>query len=337
MKIEDAEEYTQSLGQIVAGGWRQIALGERLGVPKALGLETKDWVEQRLGGYVKLSIEERHGAVKELTDEGLSVRKIGEITGVSHQTVANDVKKLTPEPVDAIAALAVGAAKDKQAKRREREDALRAKRQEQEDAARQAIAASDSPFDLHIGDLRDWRPVCDSIITDPPYVGDSIPLYEALRDFAVDVLPDGAPLVVMTWQAILPDVMLALQHPDLAYRWTICWRYDNNENTSDYARRVFDCWKPILVYHKGVMADDAPMIRDEIASAMPDKDHHEWGQSLEGFERLVRSFSEPGQIICDPFLGAGTTALAALSQARQFVGCDVDEAAVRKSEARLVA
>ena len=70
MKPEDAEEYTQALGQVVAGGWRQIALGERLGVPKALGLSVDEWVKRRLGGYVKLSIEERREAVEELTAKG---------------------------------------------------------------------------------------------------------------------------------------------------------------------------------------------------------------------------------------------------------------------------
>jgi transcriptional regulator with XRE-family HTH domain len=341
MKAEHAEEYTQSLGQIVAGGWRQIALGEQLGVPKALGLSTKEWVENRLGGYVRLSVEERHGAVKELTDEGLSTRRIAAVTGVSHETVAKDVRKLTPpdpEPIDALAALAIGDAKDKQAKRRGREDALREQREAQESAAREQIAALDSPYELVVADLADWRPAnVDSIITDPPYVGDSIPLYEALRDFAVGVLPDGGPLVVMTWQAVLPNVMAALNHEALSYRWTICWRYANVENTVDHARRVFDCWKPVLVYHKGAMPKDAPMIRDEIANSSPDKDHHEWGQSVDGFERLVRAFSLPGQTVCDPFLGAGTTATAALSQARLFVGCDVDAEAVRIAEERIAA
>ncbi len=39
MNKDDAEEYTQSLGQVVGGAWRQIALAKRLGVPKALGVD----------------------------------------------------------------------------------------------------------------------------------------------------------------------------------------------------------------------------------------------------------------------------------------------------------
>ncbi len=219
----------------------------------------------------------------------------------------------------------------KQAKRSQREKRLHADNKAKEQEARDA----GNTYDLVTADLRAWRPTCDSIITDPPYIGDSIPLYEALRDFAVDVLPEGAALVVMTWQGILPAVIRALEHEQLAYRWTICWRFDNNERTPDHTRRVFDCWKPILVYHKGEMPSDVGMIRDEITNSAPDKQHHAWGQTVSGFERLVKTFSQPGQIVCDPFLGGGTTAIAALAQARNFVGCDIDSEAVEITRRRL--
>lgn len=105
MNAGDAEEYTQALGQVVAGGWRQVALGERLGVPEALGLSTRDWVEDRLGGYVRLSIPDRREAVAELTEEGMSTRDIGDVLGVDQKTVSNDRRSgeedSSPEPESA--------------------------------------------------------------------------------------------------------------------------------------------------------------------------------------------------------------------------------------------
>jgi phage N-6-adenine-methyltransferase len=103
---EDAEEYTQALGQVVAGGYRQVALGERLGVPNALGLTTREWVEQRLGGYVRMSIEETREAAKELKAENpdMSQREIADVMGVSQPTVAralaadSDESTLSAEP-----------------------------------------------------------------------------------------------------------------------------------------------------------------------------------------------------------------------------------------------
>jgi predicted transcriptional regulator len=109
VNLDDAEEYTQALGQVVAGGYRQVALGERLGVPSALGLSTREWVEQRLGGYVRMSIPERREAVAELADEGMTQRQIGDVLGVSPATVNEDLKPpvqnrtpesdLEPDPV----------------------------------------------------------------------------------------------------------------------------------------------------------------------------------------------------------------------------------------------
>lgn len=90
MAPDDAEEYTAALGQVVAGGWRQVALGVRLGVPKALGVSTSEWVEQRLGGYVRLSIPERRAAVAELAEDGMSQREIAGVLGIGRATVDRD-------------------------------------------------------------------------------------------------------------------------------------------------------------------------------------------------------------------------------------------------------
>src|SRR5260221_3227132 len=88
---EDAEEYTQSLGQNLSGSYRQILLGKKMGVPVALGLTVEEWVTERLGGYVKLGVEDRRAAGKELIGEGLSQRETAEVLGVSPMTVNRDL------------------------------------------------------------------------------------------------------------------------------------------------------------------------------------------------------------------------------------------------------
>lgn len=95
MKRDDAEEYTAALGQVVGGGYRQVALGVRLGVPAALGLSTKQWVEDRLGGYVRLAVEDRRPVVAELDADGFSQRQIADVLGVGVATVNRD---LNPVP-----------------------------------------------------------------------------------------------------------------------------------------------------------------------------------------------------------------------------------------------
>jgi len=91
MNAEDAEEYTQALGQVVAGGWRQIALGQRLGVPKALRLTVDEWVKNRLGGYVKYSVAERKEAVRTLAADGFSEREIKGAIGTGRKQVRQDL------------------------------------------------------------------------------------------------------------------------------------------------------------------------------------------------------------------------------------------------------
>lgn len=43
---------------------------------------------------------------------------------------------------------------------------------------------------------------------------------------------------------------------------------------------------------------------------------------LDLMRAIVRDYSRPGDLVCDPFVGSGTTALAALSEGRRFVGSE---------------
>jgi len=42
--------------------------------------------------------------------------------------------------------------------------------------------------------------------------------------------------------------------------------------------------------------------------------------------QLVLDFTEPGDLVLDPFAGSGTTGVACLSLGRRFVGWEIDEA-----------
>jgi DNA modification methylase len=52
-------------------------------------------------------------------------------------------------------------------------------------------------------------------------------------------------------------------------------------------------------------------------------------------ERLVRLFSFAGDTVLDPFVGTGTTALAAVNVGRNSIGIDCDTAFIRMAEDRL--
>ena len=90
MNRSDAEEYTQALGQIGGGLWRQILWAAKQGVPQALNLSLRQWVDDRLGGYVKMAVDERREVVKELAPD-LSQQEIADVLGVTQPTISGDL------------------------------------------------------------------------------------------------------------------------------------------------------------------------------------------------------------------------------------------------------
>ena len=53
------------------------------------------------------------------------------------------------------------------------------------------------------------------------------------------------------------------------------------------------------------------------------------------FEDLVRKHSNTGDLVVDPFLGSGTTGVAAVRNARRFAGCDLDNNYVKIARERM--
>lgn len=46
------------------------------------------------------------------------------------------------------------------------------------------------------------------------------------------------------------------------------------------------------------------------------------GKPLGLMQAIIRDYSRPGGLVCDPFVGSGTTAVAALTEGRRFVGSE---------------
>lgn len=61
------------------------------------------------------------------------------------------------------------------------------------------------------------------------------------------------------------------------------------------------------------------------------------GKPLALMEALVRDYSEPGDLVCDPCCGAGTTLLAAQLTGRRFIGGDVSAEHAEIARERLLA
>jgi hypothetical protein len=341
MKPEDAEEYTQALGQVVAGGWRQIALGQRLGVPQALKLSVDDWVKQRLGGYVKYSIEERTEAIRALAGEGFTEREIKGAVGTGRDQVRKALvgtagtkhkQKLTErkslvgpagtKPLDVLTGLAATAAIQQQIGKGKSKAEATARSRARREASQRALPST--AFDLRIGDAREVLADVPSasvhlVLTDPPYGDDAEPLYHWLAEWSARVLIDGGSLICFTGHSRLDrDLRIFTQH--LRWWWLLAMRHNQAQRLP--GKFVMVEFKPVLWFVKNHRRGRT-LVNDVLRSDRRDKDGHDWGQGDGGIELLVQQLTDPDERIADPFAGTGQWGEIAVRMGRAWVGADV--------------
>jgi hypothetical protein len=195
-------------------------------------------------------------------------------------------------------------------------------------------------FDLRHGDFQaafaDVEPgSVQTIVTDPPYPAEFLPLYEKLAEHAALWLKPGGICAVMSGQTHLPQVMAALC-AHLEYHWTMAYLTPGGQAVQVFPRKVNTFWKPILVFRNG--DGNAPEWFGDVAKSEVndnDKRFHHWGQSESGMADLIKRLSRPGDTVLDPFMGAGTTGVAAIALGRSFIGCDVNADHVESARERL--
>jgi DNA modification methylase len=81
------------------------------------------------------------------------------------------------------------------------------------------------------------------------------------------------------------------------------------------------------VYHNGIYEHCIPRHSG--------KRIHPTQKPLALFDELVNIHSNRGDLIIDPFLGSGTTAISAFNSGRRFAGCDIDKNYVKAAKARI--
>jgi ParB-like chromosome segregation protein Spo0J len=172
----------------------------------------------------------------------------------------------------------------------------------------------------------------DAIITDPPYPKDCLPLWGELAKFAKHHLKPGGVLLAMTGNLYIPDI-LAMLGEHLTYQWQLACTLPGQHSEVHAAWVNNQMWKPILVYRNG--GDLVNIGSDLFQNEGKDKAFHVWGQGVDGYRWQIEHFTKPNDLICDPFLGGGTTAVAALQLKRRFVGFDVEPEKVAISKGRL--
>lgn len=211
---------------------------------------------------------------------------------------------------------------------------IRLEREQERNAKIEAILAN-----IHQGDFRE---VCkqiandsvDVIITDPPYPEEYLSLFEPLAQEAARILKPGGSMLVMCGQSYLPQIFVSMS-PHLNYHWTLSYLTPGGQSPQIWQRKINTFWKPVLWFVKGEYQGDwhGDVIKSDVNDN--DKRFHNWGQSESGMRRLVENFSQPDEIILDPFCGGGTTGLVAIEVGRTFIGIDTDEESIRATKERI--
>lgn len=175
----------------------------------------------------------------------------------------------------------------------------------------------------------------DFIVTDPPYSKKYLYLYEKLGELAKYVLKDKGLCIVMTGQSYLLDI-LELLSKNLNYLWTMAYLTPGGQSPFLWKVKCNTFWKPVLIFSKKSKYDGLSF-GDVIKTSVNnnDKRYHHWGQSVEGFDLIIERFALPGQLILDPFVGGGASAIATLKNGCSFIGIDVDSNCILKTRNRI--
>jgi DNA modification methylase len=196
--------------------------------------------------------------------------------------------------------------------------------------------SADGRLVIYHGDCRDVMPLLSGVsltLTDPPYnVGLNYSGGDERADYAewtrdwVGLAP--RPLIVTPGMVNLHQWM-QMEKPS----WTCSWTKPNQCSPSGL--QGFNVWEPILVYGR----PSRPVGQD--AWVMPihtnqrEVGGHPCPKFLPFWRRLLEAFSERDDVVLDPFLGSGTTLMAAQALGRRGIGVEIEERWCESSARRL--
>ncbi|MFH5803188.1 DNA methyltransferase [Alienimonas sp. DA493] len=198
---------------------------------------------------------------------------------------------------------------------------------------------ADAPVRLHHADFGELEAAAgigpgslDLILTDVPYGGGFLDRFGDLAEFAARTLRDGGVFAAYVGVVQLARAVAELSRR-LEYRATAfsSWRGDGPvlQQVQCVTQGV-----PLLILSKGDW-NRTTRWYNAFHNERAEQELHPWQKPLADVEHWLLSFSDPGDLVCDPCAGSGTTAVACLRNGRRFVGGDVDLEAVGVAQERL--
>ncbi len=217
---------------------------------------------------------------------------------------------------------------------------------------------------LHLGDAREVLPrigMVNHIITDPPYSERTHAGHDAATKGQAGAGKDNSNRVHLGYTALTEQsaIDLATQFSVSSSGW-IVWMTDHTlapviAKELERSRYVF---APLPYYHAGRsvrLSGDGPCSWTDWIVVARTKALNKWGTLPGGYiagegwndkqrmggkptrlmRQMVTHYSRPNDLVCDPFMGAGTTGVACMQEGRRFVGIEIDPDAFELSCKRI--
>ncbi len=193
-------------------------------------------------------------------------------------------------------------------------------------------------IDVRLGDFREVLSAvadasADLILTDPPYDAAGMPLYRDLGALAARTLKPEAVLLAEAGGLYLPQA-IAMLSEHLRYRWCIAMILPG-QHANVYPAKAINGWRPLLAFTRHDHRPSRWLMDTLVVTERPDKALHPWQKSVQAASYYVEQLTEPGDLVVDPFLGSGTTAVACYRLGRRFVGAEMDRDAWHTARVRI--
>ena len=247
----------------------------------------------------------------------------------SNPTYVAEVKKIKEEDPDAFDEIRDGLLTIQEYKKQKKQEKNVAYRRKESDLKSTTRIERDEDdlklFNCDILDAKIADNSLDVIITDPPYPREFLSCWTKLAQFAAKKLKDGGILIAASGQSYLPQVYANMNIDGLNYYWTNCI-YTPGVSAELQMKRLRTNWKPLLFYVKGEYKrtfQKTDVYVSEYEDTANGQQYHKWGQSYPVFNQLVLDYTYANDLVCDPFLGGGTTGLACIENKRKFIGIEL--------------
>lgn len=153
-----------------------------------------------------------------------------------------------------------------------------------------------------------------------------------LRDVHRALRPGSIAAVFTDWRQ-LPALTMAMQAGGLIYRGVMTWHKGQGSRPQPGRPRQEDEF--IVWGTAGPRPTEGPPLRGHFEGPTPPHERYMVCSKPEALMEELMAMAPAGGLVVDPFLGAGTTAVAALRTGRRIVGAELSEKNLEVARRRL--